>query len=76
MQLRACWQFPSWRHHRTSWVLSTSHARLGPVLSSCTTTWPRAMRGAERAHDPRHLQARREKLDLIMQATLNRVRIV
>ncbi len=38
--------------------LSAWHGRLGPILGPCAMTGPRAMRGAERAHDPRHLQAR------------------
>jgi hypothetical protein len=39
--------------------LSASYARLEPILGPCAMTGPRAMRGAERAHDPRHLQTRR-----------------
>ncbi len=51
-------------HQHTSWVLGwlsecvacASGSILGP---HCAMTGPRAMRGAERAHDPRHLQTRR-----------------
>jgi hypothetical protein len=54
---------PSWGHQHTSWVLgcylSASHACLGPILGPCAMTGARAMRGAERAHDPGHLQTLR-----------------
>ncbi len=34
------------------------HVYFGPILCPRAMTMPRAMRGAERAHDPRHLQTR------------------
>ncbi len=53
---------PSWGHQHTSWVLSSLSDRVacasGWVLCPCAMTGPRALRGAERAHDPRHLQTR------------------
>jgi hypothetical protein len=54
---------PFWDHQHTSWVLGVLFECIacasGACPGPCAMTGPRAMRGAERAHDPRRLQTRR-----------------